>query len=420
MIANVSAHRRAHAFAQALEEQELQGTAAGPAEHTADNAEQEGMLALTKALGELPAPELDPTAKTVQRAQLLAAVETAFASDGARVPEQRSARSTRSGSATKKTGEGGRGSHRAGPLSRLRPRSRWSKGLAAGGLTVGVAAGAFGGVATASSDALPGDSLYGLKRGIEDLKRGMANDDADRGRIYLDQASTRMNEARRLMERARAGEMDHESLSEVRKALSGMQHAASEGHRLLHDAHQRDGSLDPMRRLNAFTSDHRKSWSDLRQRLPLPLRDMGDQVSLVLEAMDVDVEPLRTLLTPPPQNTQPEVERVRTTPAAPPPATPDRPTPRHAKPSQPDHTEPQRRASSPAPTTSPARERPRLLDGPGLLEQQPAAETPQPSQERTPETGKPEVTVPPLLGDLLPGLGTDAPDPSGSPQPSDD
>lgn len=99
----------------------------------------------------------------------------------------------------------GRGAHRASPLRKLRPRSRWSKGLAAGGLTVGVAAGAFSGVAAASSDALPGDSLYGLKRGMEDLKLGMANDDADRGEIYLDQASTRLQEARRLMERDRAG-----------------------------------------------------------------------------------------------------------------------------------------------------------------------------------------------------------------------
>ena len=74
------------------------------------------------------------------------------------------------------------------PLGKLRPRSRWSKGLAAGGLTVGVAAGAFGGVAAASSDALPGDSLYGLKRGMEDIKLGMADGDADRGEVYLDQA----------------------------------------------------------------------------------------------------------------------------------------------------------------------------------------------------------------------------------------
>ena len=109
-------------------------------------------------------------------------------------------------------------------MGKLRPRSRLSKGLAAGGLTVGVAAGAFSGVAAASSDALPGDSLYGLKRGMEDLKRGMADDDSDRGGLYLDQASTRLSEARRLI--AQGGvRLDGNPTTELelpRSALAGV------------------------------------------------------------------------------------------------------------------------------------------------------------------------------------------------------
>lgn len=212
MIANVSVHRRANAFAQAFEEQVLEGTAA---EDQVDNPAQAPgearLLAVADGLGKLPRPEMAAEVKTVQRAQLIAAMESAFAegapSDGARVPEQREHR----------------GAHRATKsMGRLRPRSRLSKGLAAGGLTVGVAAGAaFTGVAAASSDALPGDSLYGLKRGMEDLKLNMADDDSDRGLLYLDQAAIRMMEARRLMERARVADLDHEALSEVRKALAG-------------------------------------------------------------------------------------------------------------------------------------------------------------------------------------------------------
>ncbi|WEV26186.1 DUF5667 domain-containing protein [Streptomyces sp. 71268] len=416
MIANVSAHRRAHAFAQALEEQEHQGTATDQAERTAESAERQRMLALTNELGQLPAPEMDPAAKTVQRAQLIAAMESAFADGDARVPEQRSARSARKGASAAKAGRAGKGSHRASPLSRLRPRSRWSKGLAAGGLTVGVAAGAFGGVATASSDALPGDSLYGLKRGIEDLKRGMADDDADRGRIYLDQASTRLQEARRLMERGRAGEMDQESLSEVRKALSGMRHAASEGHRLLHDVHQRDGSLGPIRDLSTFTSGNRQSWSALRERLPAPLQDMGDQVSLVLEAMDQDVEPLRSLLTPQTRDVEPEeAERAPTAPSAAPTTTPERPAPRHAKPRQPDRAE-RRHEEAPTSSATPAEKSPGLLDGPSLLKL-PVDESIQPAPEQSPSaTPTPDITVPPLLPpDLFPGLGLDTQQPSEPP-----
>ena len=251
-------------------------------------------MALATGLGELPKPELDPEVKVVQRAQLVAAMEAMLLEGtaaggqgpGPSVPEQRSRR--------------GRGAHRATGLGKLRPRSRLSKGLAAGGLTVGVAAGAFGGVAAASSDALPGDSLYGLKRGMEDIKLGLAHGESDRGELYLDQASTRLSEARRLMERDRSGQLDHESLGEIRRALSGMQHDASEGHRLLHEAYERDGSLGPIQALSAFSQSHREAWGALRDRLPVQLGDVSDQVSSVFDAIDEEVDPLRSLLPQPP------------------------------------------------------------------------------------------------------------------------
>lgn len=295
MIANVSAHRRANAFAQALEEQsdrdpaaeESEGHQPAAGEHTG----QDRLLTLAECLGELPRPELDPEVKVVQRAQLVAAMEAMLLEGdgvGPAVPEQRS---HRAGAA-----------HRASPLGKLRPRSRLSKGLAAGGLSVGVAAGAFGGVAAASSDALPGDSLYGLKRGIEDFKLSYLSDgDDERGVAYLDQASTRLSEARRLMERGRGGHLDHESLSEIRRALSGMQHDAAEGHRLLHEAYGRDpNSLGPIQALSSFSRSHREAWGALRERLPVQLGDVSNQVSSVFDAIDEEVAPLQSLLPEPP------------------------------------------------------------------------------------------------------------------------
>lgn len=214
----------------------------------------------------------------------------------------------------------GRGAHRATGMGKLRPRSRLSKGLAAGGLTVGVAAGAFSGVAAASSDALPGDSLYGLKRGMEDLKRGMADDDSDRGGLYLDQASTRLSEARRLIERDRSGPLDHESMGEIRRALSGVRHDASEGHRLLHEAYERDpDSLGPIQTLSAFSQSHRDAWGALRDRLPAQLGDVSRQVSSVFDAIDEEVDPLRSLLPEPPHG---RARAAGRTPAGPPPAPP--------------------------------------------------------------------------------------------------
>ncbi|ARF63412.1 MULTISPECIES: DUF5667 domain-containing protein [Streptomyces] len=398
MIANVSAHRRANAFAQALEEQTPQGAAAVQPDDPADQADRGPLLALANGLGELPKPQLDPEVKAVQRAQLVAAMETMFAEGGAStgptVPVQR-----------------GKGAHRASPLRKLRPRSRWAKGLTAGGLTVGVAAGAFGGVAAASSDALPGDSLYGLKRGMEDISLGMTKGDTERGEAYLDHASTRLSEARRLMERGRSGPLDHESLGAVRRALNGMSHDASEGHRLLRAAYQRDGAIGPIQALDTFSRSHRDTWSSLRDRLPVQLTDVRDQVSSVFEAMEDEVEPLQSLLPRPPgENKNSERPDPTTTPdngssrsdAPASPASPEKPGDRTDGDAAPEPS-----GSSASSDTTPDDG---LLGGgtDGLLDDLPTDGLTKPSPESKPSApAAPDVTLPPLLPGLLPGLGID-------------
>ncbi|MEV0639512.1 DUF5667 domain-containing protein [Streptomyces sp. NPDC050619] len=413
MIANVSAHRRANAFAQALEEQSDRGTAAeqsegpAPAPTAAEQTEQGRLSALASNLAELPKPMLDPEVKVVQRAQLVAAMEAMLlegtvpggkAADPS-VPEQRSPRA--------------RGAHRASPLGRLRPRSRLTKGLAAGGLSVGVAAGAFGGVAAASSDALPGDSLYGLKRGIEDFKLTYLSDgDDERGVAYLDQASTRLSEARRLMERDRGGPLDHESLGEIRRALSGMRYDASEGHRLLTAAYARDpDSLGPIQALSTFSLSHRDTWGALRDRLPVQLGDVSDQVSSVFDAIDEEVAPLQSLLPQPPAQDSGSGQRQGSGPASSDTSSgsdrPAEPSTGHGSSSDSSGTGSQ----SPSRSAGSGSEGEGLLGGNtgGLLDPPQDTGTASPSTSKPP-TPDPDVTLPPLLPGLLPGLGIDGED----------
>ncbi|MDX3588623.1 DUF5667 domain-containing protein [Streptomyces europaeiscabiei] len=406
MIANVSAHRRANAFAQALEELSDRGTAAEQPEGSAPapaarQTEQGRMLALTTGLDELPKPVLDPEVKVVHRAQLVAAME-AMLRDGTlpgredpSVPEQRSGKA--------------RGAHRASPLGKLRPRSRLTKGLAAGGLSVGVAASAFGGVAAASSDALPGDSLYGLKRGIEDVKLTLADDSDDRGRLYLDQASTRLSEARRLMERGRGGQLDHESLGEIRRALTGMRHDASEGHRLLHEAFERDPeSLGPIRALSAFSRSHREAWGTLRDRLPVQLGDVSQQVSSVFDAIDDEVAPHSSLLPQPP--TQDGDGRQRSTDSGTPGTTdPGRPAPSVTGGSVDGGED---TTGKPKPSTSDSGGEGLVGGTTGGLLDPPQEDTTSssPSTGRSTPAEQPDVTLPPLLPGLIPGLGIDGDD----------
>ncbi|WP_440553682.1 DUF5667 domain-containing protein [Streptomyces sp. SCPE 10] len=399
MIANVSAHRRANAFAQALEEQSDRDTAAEQSAAPAgdppvpeDPTEQGRLLALAEDLGALPKPQLDPEVKVVQRAQLVAAMEAMF-QEGAgaadvSVPGQRRAK----------------GAHRASPLGKLRPRSRLTKGLAAGGLSVGVAAGAFGGVAAASSDALPGDSLYGLKRGIEDFKLNYLSDGQDqRGQTYLDQASTRLGEARRLMDRGRGGHLDHESIGEIRRTLSGMQRDVTEGHRLLHAAYEADpDSLGPIQALSAFSRSHREAWSALSDKLPVQLGDVKEQVSSVFDAIDQEVAPLQSLL--PQQPTQGgdgkhrgsgpastgATGRHRSAPPS------DTPSAGHATPGGPSGTATGNTGDG-------------LLGGNtgGLLDPPRSGGDSNPPSTTKPPATAPDVTLPPLLPGLLPGLGID-------------
>ncbi|MFF0723814.1 DUF5667 domain-containing protein [Streptomyces sp. NPDC004134] len=291
VIGSVSAHRRANAFAQALDEE----SRAQQAEALAADPEQARLLGLAGQLASVPGPTLDPEVKTVQRTRLIAAMEAMLAEDTAESTEAPLIPAPRK-----------RGAHRAaGPLSRLRPHSRLSRGVAIGGVGVGVAAGAFSAAAAVSSDALPGDTLYGLKRGMEDLRRGMADGDTERGRVYLDQASTRLNEARRLMERGRAGDLDAESMSEVREALDNVRHDAGEGRKLLRGAYDEDGSLGPMQTLSAFSQKNERSWQQLREQLPVELGDLGDEVSSVFDAIKQDVAPLSSLLPGPEDDTSP-------------------------------------------------------------------------------------------------------------------
>jgi hypothetical protein len=311
---------------------------------------------------------------------------------------------------------------------RLRPQTRLSKGLAASGLTMGVAAGALGGVAAASTDALPGDTLYGLKRGMEDLRLDFAGGDIDRGEVYLDRAATRLNEARRLMERARSGRLDPDSLDEVHRALASLRDDAAEGHRLLSDAYEADGSLAALRPLSAFTEAHGDTWERLRWQLPIELHDISADVSGVFDAMEREIAPHQPLLPERPEATgTADADAARGD---------DDATTQTADASA-SATRHPTAAGTPTPeasggesgtggagigggTASPGaawRHDGGLLDGTGLLPTDPlggttpdagaVAETSAPAPQPDGALPKPDVTIPPLVDDLIPKLGLD-------------
>lgn len=412
MIGSVSPSRRANAFAQSLEERAVEGAAPPDRDGAADDTERAGLLALAGGLESLPRPGLDPEVKRAQRAKLTAAMEAAFAegeTDRARVPEQRGARQ----------GRPGHGSPAAKPPRRLRPRSRFGRSLAAGGLTVGVAAGAFTGVAVASTDALPGDSLYGLKRQMEALKLGLASGDLERGEAYLDRAAVRLLEARQLMARQHDGRPDDQALGELRSALSGMHHDAAEGHRLLSGAYEREGGMAPIRSLTAFSATHRTAWDQLHDRLPPQLTDVGERVSSIFSAIDSQVAPIRSGLPSAPDADDPSGADGSTHPpggsqdggAVRSPSAADT-----ARGSTSDSDSDPADRDQPSPSETGTQQDGLLGGGSGLLDppQDTSAEPSGTADSPSLSDPAPDVTLPPLLPELLPGLGLQSSDGSGS------
>ncbi|MER7750635.1 DUF5667 domain-containing protein [Kitasatospora sp. NPDC097643] len=283
MTANVLEHRRAKAFAEALEvhQAEQRGAATAESANTAATGSGSAALAelvgLTDSLGALPGPALDREVRTVQRAQLMAAFEQAFAGGpGAAVPRQRR--------------------HRA---IRTAPRGRWSRRFVIGGLVAGLAVGSLAGAAAASSNALPGDTLYGMKRGLEGLRLDLADSDSERGELLLDNAATRLGEAKTLVGRTdQAGSLSPGTVEQVRRALDDMHADAIKGRELLRSVYRSNGSLDPMRALAGFAHDEDGRWTELEGRLPVQLTQQAHLVNQLFDDISEDVAPLR-LAQPP-------------------------------------------------------------------------------------------------------------------------
>ncbi|WP_161790102.1 DUF5667 domain-containing protein [Streptacidiphilus carbonis] len=285
MTANVLEHRRARAFADAVEDRPGTAVPTGaPHQEPAGEGQFTELLAAVEALGAVPPPVLDPTVKSTQRALLMAEFERVFADGGgAAVPGQRKG-----------------GAHRATEAARrFRPGTRWGRRLAFGGLAAGVAVGALGGVAAASSSALPGDSLYGMKRGLENWQLDFAGSDASRGRLLLDQASKRMSEAQQLIEHRSAGETLSPHLAdEVSRALTDMNSEGSQGRDLLKAVYRQDHTMAPLQQLAAFADSQQQHLRAIEPQLDGQLAPYTGRVQSLLDGISQDVAPLQQPVPP--------------------------------------------------------------------------------------------------------------------------
>jgi hypothetical protein len=129
------------------------------------------------------------------------------------------------------------------------------------------------GAAAASSRALPGDTLYGLKRQIEAGQLALARGDLGHGRELLEQADARLTEAERLT----AGEdgSDPATQALVGQALRDMAAAVTAGAADLTEAYEETGDEQAMILLDRFVLDQRERLQDLLDLLDPSLRPIA-------------------------------------------------------------------------------------------------------------------------------------------------
>jgi hypothetical protein len=147
------------------------------------------------------------------------------------------------------------------------PRRRWRKAVVAVALTSVVAG---GGAVAASTQALPGDMLYGLKRQVEDVQLALAGSDLSRGREHLEQADARLSEVEALASSSSASEAG--TRARIGSTLGDMERSTALGTVELTDTYRETGDPEPVLLLDRFVADQRVRLDDLLSVLDPSLR----------------------------------------------------------------------------------------------------------------------------------------------------
>jgi hypothetical protein len=248
--------RRIERFAQLLE---AEGGCHHHA-HRADDEELTKLVALGRRVAAVPPPgKIDPGFRADLRAMLMAAA----------------AREGIGATADRTAATGAQPTPRQLTSRRLRTRGIIVLGVAVGAITVS-------GISAGSEDALPGDAFYVVKRQTERAQLALASD-AERARLHLEFAGTRLFEARAMQD-------DPQTVAAL---LDDMDAQTREAVRLLSALALHGGDAALLDPLTTFVANQ-------RQQLTTMLSDtQNDRVSTslaLLDLVDARVDAVRAAL----------------------------------------------------------------------------------------------------------------------------
>jgi hypothetical protein len=174
------------------------------------------------------------------------------------------------------------------------PRRPWAKRrLVIAGSSVGVLLVGAGGIAIASTNAMPGDPLYGIKRTVEQVQLDLSTSPTDRGVRYLDQARTRLGEIDWLLNQPDAGTPGSVTQQRLASTLHDLSNDVTNGCDTLLDRVTAHDDQRAARDLAAFLNAEQQPITALEQRLAPPLRALP---APILAAMRRAATQLATLL----------------------------------------------------------------------------------------------------------------------------
>ena len=138
-------------------------------------------------------------------------------------------------------------------------------------------------MAVAAQTALPGESLYGVKRGIEAAQVRFAGDDAARGHTLLAQAETRLSE----LEQVAAGDGGTDKLAP--DTLDAFTDQSGDGVRSLLRSYEGGGSQQDVQDARDFTVRSMERLDALEQQLPNSARDELLAAGRTLTDLDMEI-----------------------------------------------------------------------------------------------------------------------------------
>lgn len=241
------AQKRAEEFSAMVED-----ASAAQLRDTGKHADLVPLVGLVTSLRSQPAPEARPEFVAGLRERLMLAAETALVPDTAAQVVARQ------------------------PAPRRTRRER-RVAAAIGGFAI-VSASAS--MSVAAQSALPGDTLYPLKRAIENIHEKVSQGADDKGTTMLDNASSRLDEVDEL---SRSGAQDPQVIAETLEEFSAQAVEASDV--LLGDFEQ-TGRLSSIAELRDFTASSIDALERLESLVPVEVRAVLIQAREVLDEID--------------------------------------------------------------------------------------------------------------------------------------